>query len=80
MQFKIGQLVRRVRANDEHILGVGSICEVYRVTENNLVLTVLKPLPGRYSSATWPIGHSVIYPKRDFILVTKRLKRKKNAV
>lgn len=80
MQFKIGQLVRRISAPDEHILGVGSICRIYRVTEKNLLLTVLKPLPRNFNSTTWPIGHSVIYPKCDFVLATKRLKRKQNAV
>ena len=80
MQFKRGQLVRRIRADDEHILGTGSVCRIHRITENNLILTVLKPFPGKLSSETWPIGHTVIYPKHDFIPATKRLKRKQNAI
>ena len=80
MQFKRGQLVRRIKADDGHILGAGSVCRIHRITENNLILTVLKPFPGKLSSETWPIGHTVIYPKRDFIPKTKRLKRKQNVV
>lgn len=72
MRFKRGQLVRRIRANDEHILGVGSVCRIHRIIENNLMLTVLKPLPGKLSDEIWPIGHTVIYPKHDFVLATKR--------
>ena len=80
MQLKIGQLVRRISAPDEHILGIRSVCRIHRITENNLILTVLKPFPGKLSSETWPIGHTIIYPKHDFVLAAKRLKRKQNAV
>ena len=80
MQFKEGQLVRRIRADDGHILGVGSVCRIHTVTQRCLSLTVLKSLPGKSSNETWPIGHTVIYPKHDFIHATKRLKRKQNVV
>ena len=80
MQFKEGQLVRRIRADDGHILGVGSVCRIYMVTQTSLVLTVLRPFPGKLSDEIWPIGHRVIYHKRDFVPATKRLKRKQNAV
>lgn len=80
MQFKVGQLVRRISAPDEHILGVRSVCRIHTVTQTNLGLTVLKPFPGKLRDGIWPIGHSVIYPKRDFVPATKRLKRKQNAV
>lgn len=80
MQFKEGQLVRRISAPDGHILGIGSVCKIDMITSNNLVITVLKPFPGKSRNETWPIGHSVIYPKRDFVLATKRLKRKQNVV
>ena len=80
MQFKIGQLVRRISAPDGHILGVGSVCKIDMITSNNLILTVLKPFPGKLSGTTWPVGHSVIYPKRDFVPATKILKRRQNAL
>ena len=80
MQFKVGQLVRRIRAADGHILRVGSVCRIHTVTQRCLALTVLKSLPGKSSNETWPIGHRVIYPKRDFVSATKILKRKQNAL
>lgn len=80
MQFKEGQLVRRISAPDEHILGVGSVCRINTITQRLLSLTVLKPLPGKLSNEIWPIGRIVAYPKSDFITATKRLKRKQNVV
>ena len=80
MQFKRGQLVRRISAPNGHVLGVGSVCRIHSVTLTSLWLTVLKPLPGKLRDETWPIGHTVIYDKRDFVLVTKRLKRRQNAI
>lgn len=80
MQFKRGQLVRRISAPDSHVLGVGSVCRIYKVTLTSLWLTVLKPLPGKLGDETWSIGRRVIYPKHDFIPATKRLKRKQNAI
>ena len=80
MQFKVGQLVRRISTPDEHILGIGSMCKIIEVLEFELVLRVITPFPGKLSNKKWPIGHTVIYPKHDFVLATKILKRKQNAI